>query len=141
MYVLSALIKPQAFMLGFLGLAAIIMDQVQHTRPRDDKSGKGNPIADDFRRNRDVRMPLILGIGISAVIAAMIVIPFSINQTSATWLIDLYAKTLASYPYATVNTANIFYLFGANWRGIELAAGWLPMALPPTIWWKAKSHC
>ena len=128
-YVLSALIKPQAFMLGFLGLAAIIMDQVQRTRPRDEKSGTMNPIADDFRRNKDVRMPLIIGVGVSAVVAAMIVIPFSINQTSGTWLIDLYSNTLASYPYATVNTANIFYLFGANWRGIELAAGWLPMVV------------
>lgn len=128
-YVLSALIKPQAFMLGFLGLAAIIMDQVQHTRPKDEKSGKLHPLADDWRRNKDVRMPLIIGVGVSAVLAAMIVIPFSIHQTSGTWLIDLYAKTLASYPYATVNTANIFYLFGANWRGIELASGWLPMVV------------
>ncbi len=127
-YVLSALIKPQAFMLGFLGLAAILMDQVQRTRPRE-KGSKGNPITDDFRRNRDVRLPLLIGVGISAVLAAMVVIPFSIHQSSGTWLIDLYGKTLASYPYATVNTANIFYLFGANWKGIDLSAGWLALTI------------
>ena len=30
-------------------------------------------------------------------------------------LIRLYGNTLASYPYATVNTANYYYLFDGNW--------------------------
>ncbi|MGN0779977.1 MAG: phospholipid carrier-dependent glycosyltransferase [Aristaeellaceae bacterium] len=104
-YVLCALIKPQALMLGFLGLAAIIMAWVRH---------------------REERRSILMGVVWSVLTAAVIVIPFSIHQESATWLIDLYANTLASYPYATVNTANLYYWMGANWTPIANACG--PMA-------------
>ena len=106
-YVLCALIKPQALMLGFLGLAAILMAWV---RFREDRKG------------------ILMGVVWSAVVAAVIVVPFSIRQESATWLIDLYADTLASYPYATVNTANLYYLLGANWTPIANACGRLAPA-------------
>lgn len=104
LYVLCILVKPQALMLGFLGLAAIIMELVNN--------------------HRDVKLWRQMGIGllISAVIAMAIILPFSPNQESSSWLIDLYAKTLASYPYATVNTANLYFLAGANWAGIEYTA-------------------
>ena len=100
MYVLCILVKPQALMLGFLGLAAIIMELVRN--PKDHQLWK----------------QMGVGLLISAVLAAIIVLPFDSNQESPLWLIDQYSKTLKSYPYATVNTANLFYIFGGNWDGI-----------------------
>jgi len=103
-YVLCILIKPQALMLGPLGLLVLVLDWIKH--------------------KEDTRQMLI-GLGISAIVAAVIIIPFSIHQQPG-WLIDKYKNTLASYPYATVNTANFYYLFDANWADIKAAAGWLP---------------
>ena len=100
-YVLCILVKPQALMLGFLGLAAIIMELVRH------------------RRETKIWRQMGLGLLISAAIALLIILPFGVNQESGSWLIDLYKDTLASYPYATVNTANLFYLADGNWDGIE----------------------
>ena len=100
LYVLCILVKPQALMLGFLGLAAIILDLVK-TR--------------DFVKNL---ISMGIGLAISLVLFLVIIIPFGWNQESPFWLIELYTETLSSYPYATVNTANLFYLFGANWDAI-----------------------
>lgn len=99
-YVLCILVKPQALMLGFLGLAAITMELVNH---RDDRS---------------LWKQMGIGLLISLALALLIIIPFCPNQESPWWLIGLYANTLASYPYATVNTANLYYLAGGNWDGI-----------------------
>lgn len=96
-YVLSVLLKPQALMLGFLGLAAIIMELV---------------------RTPKVWKQMVVGVAISLALALVIVIPFSINQSDPLWLIDLYGETLSSYPYATVNTTNLFYLSQGNWDSI-----------------------
>ena len=100
LYVLCILVKPQALMLGFLGLAAIVMELVKH---HDD---------------RDLWKQMGIGLLISLALALLIIIPFCPNQESPWWLIGLYANTLASYPYATVNTANLYYLAGGNWDGI-----------------------
>ncbi len=103
-YVLCALIKPQALMLGPLGLLVIILDWIKH--PKEDTK------------------PMLIGLGISAVVALVVILPFSVNQQPG-WLIEKYTTTMSSYPYATVNTANFYYLFGANWAGIEQTAHWL----------------
>ena len=100
MFVLCILVKPQALMLGFLGLAAIVLELVHH--PKDQKLWK----------------QMGLGLLISAILALVIVLPFTPNQTSPTWLFELYMKTLKSYPHATVNTANLYYLFDGNWDDI-----------------------
>lgn len=102
LYVLSALIKPQALMVGFLGLAAIIMVWVQSSAPKRRKMGR----------------ELLIGLGISLVLTLLIVLPFCPNQKSPLWLFELYGDTMGSYPYATVNTANLYYLAGGNWDGI-----------------------
>ena len=52
--------------------------------------------------------------------------PFSVRQSPG-WLISLYQETLSSYAYATLNTANLYYLIGANWTSLEAH---VPMALP-----------
>ncbi len=100
-YVLCILVKPQALMLGFLGLAALIMEWLHDPR---------------------CRREMLIGVGISAALALLIILPFCPNQESPWWLFKLYGDTLASYPYATVNTANLFYLFDGNWDGIANGA-------------------
>ncbi len=108
LYMLSVLVKPQALMLGFLGLAAMVFTWISD--PAQRKS-------------------ILKGLGISLVVLAVIIIPFSIGQ-KPDWLIQLYASTLSSYPYATLNTANLFYLFGGNWKKIgETANLFAPILL------------
>jgi len=106
-YMLAVLVKPQALMLGPLGLISIILVWMQEKESRG-KIVKG-----------------VLGaIGVTL----LIVVPFSIHQAPL-WIIEQYAKTLGSYPYATVNTANVYYLFNGNWNAISNEAtsgiGWL----------------
>jgi len=110
LYVLCILIKPQALMLGFLGLATLVMCWLRH---------------------REDRRPMLVGVGVSVAVLLAVVLPFAWgNDLPWTWLFDLYSKTLGSYSYATVNMANIYYLFGGNWVSTELSAGWaLPLAL------------
>ncbi len=107
-YVLCILVKPQALMLGFLGLAALILEWV-----RNPSNVKGKLFASK------PRMEMLTGLIVSAVLALVIILPFCPNQESPWWLFEQYSTTLQSYPYATVNTANLFYLFKGNWDGIE----------------------
>ena len=100
-YMLAVLTKPQALMLGFLGLTAIVREWIG---------------------NKAARRGILLGIPAALAVAAVIVIPFSVSQGGIGWLIDLYGSTLSSYAYATVNTANLYYLFRLNWVSIELTA-------------------
>ena len=55
------------------------------------------------------------GLLIALLCAAAIVVPFSIRQKDPLWLLSLYQGTIASYDYATLNTANLLYLLGGNW--------------------------
>ena len=103
-YVICALIKPQALMLGPLGLLVLVYDWIR------------------FRENT---RQILLGFVWAVIAAAAVILPFYGSQEPG-WLIAKYAATLASYPYATVNTANLYYLFGANWQGITATAGILP---------------
>ena len=100
LYVIAVLIKPQALMLGPLGLTYIVMT---------------------FIHDSDSRKAILAGTGFSVLVLALGVIPFSIYQ-NWDWLISLYSRTLASYPYASVNTANIYYLLGGNWDSVNNTA-------------------
>ena len=122
-YVVSVLIKPQALMLGPLGLIYIVLTWI---------------------REKTARRKILTGVGISLAVLAAGVIPFSIGQEPL-WLVNLYAKTLASYPYATVNTANFYYLLGGNWQKVEERAHVLASLLPAAgclgigfFWYKKK---
>ena len=97
LYVVAVLVKPQALMLGPLGLFYIIFT---------------------FIRNRESRKSILQGVAFSLLVLAAGLIPFSIRQ-NWDWLIQLYGRTLASYPYATVNTANFYYLLGGNWSAVD----------------------
>ena len=120
-YVLAVLVKPQALLLGFLGLEAIVLRWL------------GRP---------QVRKGILIGVGLSLGALALLVIPFGVHQPFG-WLIRLYSGTLGSYAYATINTANLYYLLGGNWRAIEGSA---PLMLPlllaagcggyAFLWWK-----
>ena len=124
LYVVSVLIKPQALMLGPLGLVYIIITWIQEHKSR---------------------RQILIGTGISILTLAAGVIPFSIHQ-EWDWLINLYSKTLASYPYATVNTANIYYLLGGNWSPVDRAAHVLASVLLGIlsglygIWWYHRAR-
>ena len=109
-YMLAALVKPQALMLGFLGLCAIIF------------AWKRAPVS---------RKRILTGIAAAIGVFAIIVVPFGMREGKPfTWIIEQYAKTLSSYPYATVNTANFWYLAEGNWDKIENPARvWAVFAL------------
>ena len=99
-YTLAVLVKPQALMLGFLGLASLVLVWI---------------------KSREERRSILQGVAGSVAVIAVIVIPFSLHQDPF-WIIGQYAETLSSYPYATVNTANYYYLFSGNWSSIENTA-------------------
>lgn len=50
----------------------------------------------------------------AAVFAALIT-PFSVHKPLF-WIVELYKKTLSSYPYASLNAFNLFALTGGNWK-------------------------
>ena len=99
-FVTAVLVKPQALMLGFLGLTYMILAAV---------------------REKEDRKRILIGTGIGLLLMAVFILPFGIGQEPG-WLVSRYADTLASYPYATINTANMYYLLGGNWSSIESAA-------------------
>lgn len=99
-YMAAVLIKPQALMLGPLGLTVMIITWIE---------------------KKSERKKMIIGLCGSLAVLTAIVIPFTLQQEPL-WLIDQYKGTLASYPYATVNTANFFYLMGGNWDKIANTA-------------------
>lgn len=71
-------------------------------------------------------------------------LPFSIgNGLSWDWLIQLYIQTLGSYSYATVNMANLYYLFSANWVATSQSVGWaLPLVFGVLCAiWAAVTFC
>lgn len=102
-YVLAALMKPQALMFGPLGLAALVVDVL--TRP-------------DKAKTRSV----VMGVLFSLAVAAVVVLPFSPKQQGWDWLIQLYGGTMNYYGYATVNATNLAFLFGLNWQPVAAQA-------------------
>lgn len=126
LFMLAVLVKPQALMLGPLGLLAILLAWVRH--PED-------------------RKPMLLGVCGAVLTALVIVLPFWGKQDPL-WLVNLYGQTLSSYAYATVNTANLYYLVGANWSAVENIAHWavpFVLMLLSLLWggytfWKLKKH-
>nr|WP_148228106.1 hypothetical protein [Syntrophobotulus glycolicus] len=68
-----------------------------------------------FELVRTKKMGDILKAMVSAIITALIIIlPFSLNR-GLTWIYQLFAGTVAEYPYASVNAFNLYGLLGANY--------------------------
>ena len=106
-FTVTVLMKPQALMAAPIGLVALVMDFL----PWDKESR---------RLARDAG----IGLGISAGVAALMLLPFLWGKEAPiSWIIDKYATTLGSYAYATLNTTNLFYLFGANWVPLDAMLG------------------
>ncbi len=97
LYVVSVLIKPQALMLGILGLLYIVKEWIEHPESRKE---------------------ILKAVGVSIAVMILALLPFSLKQ-KPDWIITLYGKTLGSYNYATLNTANFYYLLGANWISVD----------------------
>ena len=100
MYVTAVLVKPQALMLGILGLLFMVIA---------------------VARERNALKKILIAAAAGVALIALYVLPFGINQQPG-WLISRYIDTLSSYPYAAVNTANIYYLAGGNWNRITNTA-------------------
>lgn len=105
-YVVSVLMKPQALMVGPLGLVAFVAGLIW---------------SKDEKRFKDAA----IGVGLSLVAAAVIVLPFFNEQTGFAWLFELYGGTMSYYDYATVNATNLYFLFSKNWVKVAEAAPFL----------------
>lgn len=107
-YMLAVLFKPQALMFGPIGLAAVVTDLL--------RARKGGSTGEDGRPSEFalIRDRMLYGFAGAVALAMLICIPFSVDQP-AFWLPKLYAETMSSYPHATVNTANLYYLLDSNW--------------------------
>lgn len=108
-YVLAMLVKPQALMFGPLGAAALLLHILKN--------------AQDAKKRKVMLRDVLLGLGLSAAVAAVVVLPFTPGQ-SWDWLIQLYGQTMGEYGHATVNACNLYFLFGKNWTDSAAAAPW-----------------
>ncbi|NLX82397.1 MAG: phospholipid carrier-dependent glycosyltransferase [Clostridiales bacterium] len=106
-YVIAVLMKPQALMVGPLGLLALVMAFV-------------------WERKRDkLIQDALIGVALSFAVIALIAVPFFNEQNGVTWLLGLYGNTMSYYHYATVNANNLYFLFKQNWVSITNAAPFL----------------
>jgi Gpi18-like mannosyltransferase/4-amino-4-deoxy-L-arabinose transferase-like glycosyltransferase len=90
---------------------------------------------------KSIRLPLAAFV----VTAAVLALPFAWNKPPL-WLFGLYAQTLGSYDFASLNAANLWYLLGRNWAAASdvwglplnvwgsLAAGVAALALGWAVW-------
>ncbi len=65
-----------------------------------------------IRKRKWTRLGACIAIGIGVFL--VLVAPYSLNQSSPLWIVDLYKSTLGQYAYATLNAFNVYALFGAN---------------------------
>ena len=131
MYVLSILIKPQSLMFGPLGLAVLTVYLIRSYKTKT---------------QRQAWIQTGIGLGAMAVLAALIVLPFSPKQPWD-WLLTLYRSTMNEYGYVTVNACNLFFLLGKNWMsaadnvqpGLPVLLGvFLVAVLPLLLVWGLK---
>ena len=97
-YGIAVTVKPQALMLGTVMLCGYVLEIM-------DAPKQG------FKK-------LFAGIGVCIAVMAVICVPFLAHQP-VTYILEKYFSTVTSYPYATVNAMNLFYLFGGNWLAQE----------------------
>jgi dolichyl-phosphate-mannose-protein mannosyltransferase len=102
LYALSALIKPQAFIIAPIYLAV-------------------------YLRTKSLKL-IIKSAAAAAATVLIVSLPFT-RGFDFTWLADKYIKTLSSYPYATVNAYNIYALMGYNWKSITAKLAIFPVSV------------
>lgn len=96
-YALTALVKPQALMIAPVGLAALVVWIIQ---------------------NKNQWREALVGLIASVLTAAIVLLPFAWGRPIS-WIFSIYAETLGSYEYATLNTMNLYYLLGMNWAPLS----------------------
>lgn len=99
-YALAILTKPQALLFGPIALMYAGI--------------RWSMLAKHKEERRLFWKRLLTGIGLGILTAILILAPFSVRQPNLLWIIELYQSTMAKFPYATVNTYNLYYLLGAN---------------------------
>ncbi len=115
LYVLALLIKPQALLVAPIGGAYLLVCFLQKQEPA---------------QRRKEAIHALWGLGLAVAVAAAVVMPFAIHKENPlVWLFDLYRTTTTFYSYATINTANLYYLAGANWASLSQEAPGLLCAL------------
>lgn len=128
-YMLAVLMKPQSLMVGPLGLIVLVAEFIV--------ADKDTRLHIRFKAPKHGRS-MIIGLCAAVGVVLIVLLPFFfgsnglhlVNDEGEFWLIKLYADTLASYPYATVNTTNLYYLFNGNWSSIEATASlWVTLIL------------
>jgi len=67
------------------------------------------------------------GLGGGLALFVLVVLPFSIGK-EWTWILSKYMGTINSYPYATLNAANLFGLLQMNWKPIETELLGVPLS-------------
>ncbi len=98
LYGIAVTVKPQALMLGTVMLCGYVLEIIE-----DPKQGMKK---------------LLAGVGVCIAVMAVICVPFLVHQP-VTYILEKYISTVTSYPYATVNAMNLFYLLGGNWASQE----------------------
>ncbi|MDD3212526.1 MAG: phospholipid carrier-dependent glycosyltransferase [Eubacteriales bacterium] len=119
LYVAAALVKPQALLFAPVGGIWLILSLLATSKK------------DRAAQWKRLWQGMLIAVGV----AAAVVVPFSISQSDPLWLVKLYQETLASYDYATLNTANLMYLLGGNWSHLSADGGnvvkslsvWIPV--------------
>ena len=97
-YGVALMVKPQTLMLGVIMLGGYVVE-----------------IREDAKKGL---LRLLRGIGLCLGVAAVIALPFLIKQPAG-YIFEKYLSTLTSYPYATVNALNLFFIAGGNWVAQE----------------------
>ncbi len=122
LFTLSVLIKPQALLFGPLGLFWFICDWMKYP---------------------SLRKRMLLSLPLSVLAFLLVVLPFT-GEQSPDWIWKLYAGTLSSYPYVSINAANWGYLMGGNWLSLNLPAGMIPclflsgLGILYASWWNLR---
>lgn len=112
LYGVAVAVKPQALMLGTIPLFGYALE-----------------ILEDRKRGAK---RLLAGVAACLGVIAAISLPFLVRQEPA-FLVEKYLSTLSSYPYATVNALNFFFVAGANWVDQGAALLGLPYAVWGTV--------
>ena len=100
-------------------------------RTSDGQRSKTGPSKDERKTdpsNEQEKRALLLdaakGVGLSILLAVVLLAPFVWDKENPlSFVISLYQSAMGGYQHATINTANLYYLLGANWTPLENQLG------------------
>ena len=109
MFTLSALTKPQSFL--FAPLVAILF-------AKSDSLVLIPKLKDKFPKVLKVLWNLVITFVCALVIMSIAMMPFRNGVPDLMFLVKKYTETFSSYPYASLNTFNLFGLLNGNMRNL-----------------------